>query len=49
MEVEEKMAKCYCIDCNREISHVGRCLACNKVAKKRKEAQKKYLEKQGKE
>ena len=29
----------YCIDCNREIHHKGRCLACNVQAKKRKEAQ----------
>ena len=29
----------YCIDCNREIKHKGRCLACNMKAKKRKEAQ----------
>ena len=33
----------YCIDCNREIKHKGRCLACNMQAKKRREAQdKKY-------
>ena len=42
------MAKCYCIDCGREISHVGRCLPCNKKAKERKEAQKRFIEKQKK-
>lgn len=33
----------YCIDCNREIRHKGRCLPCNAKAKKRRQAQdKKY-------
>ena len=31
----------YCIDCNRRISHVGRCLACNIKAKRKREAQEK--------
>ncbi|MEA3515105.1 MAG: hypothetical protein U9R34_06500 [Nanoarchaeota archaeon] len=43
------MAKCYCIDCGREISHTGRCLPCNKKAKERVEAQKKYMDKQKEE
>jgi len=29
----------YCIGCNREIKHKGRCLSCNMKAKKRREAQ----------
>jgi hypothetical protein len=33
----------YCIECNREIKHKGKCLACNVKNKKRREAQdKKY-------
>jgi len=42
----KNMAKCYCIDCGREIIHTGRCLPCNKKAKERVEAQKKYMDKQ---
>jgi hypothetical protein len=34
----------YCIDCNRKIAHKGRCLMCNKTAKKRKEAQDRKYE-----
>lgn len=36
----------YCVQCNRPISHRGRCLACNSQAKTRKEAQDKYALKQ---
>lgn len=38
--------KLYCIECNREIDHVGRCLACNSKAKKRREAQEEFSKKQ---
>jgi len=31
--------KLYCLGCNREINHVGRCLACNVQEKRRREAQ----------
>ncbi len=35
----------YCIDCNRKITHKGRCLECNKRAKTRREAQDKKYDK----
>jgi hypothetical protein len=39
--MEEKVY--YCIDCNRKIKQKGRCLVCNRTAKRRREAQdKKY-------
>lgn len=34
------MAKCFCIDCGREIGHVGRCLPCNKKVKRRLDIQR---------
>ena len=36
------MPTLYCIDCNREIHHRGRCLLCNTRAKERREAQHRY-------
>ena len=35
----KKEKNLYCIDCNRPINHIGRCLACNMEAKRKIEAQ----------
>jgi len=37
----------YCIECGREIHHMGKCLACNMEAKRKREAQEERKKEKG--